>query len=297
MTRLTTLFFLCLPITASAQSLFQINSLRNSAVEHFKAGRYDSSRYYFSKVIKDTTFSDATDHLQLASGYLHLQDSGNFKKHLLYSIEKGGADTGIIFTYFRTNNESGQDYLRQFLGNNFKEHRAKFLATIDTGLQRELDDILYLDQLPRGGGMSQTNFPHIKHIGRYVDSVNYLRVVSLIERGKYPGFHNYGIMSSKYDVVLMHITDHSEDAWNYIFSFLKKQVLAGNITTKQVVSIATRHYQTQKCTYYGSVKKWGAATLCNCEEVDKYRTEIGMETLGAEYRRLGEKLPDCYKEK
>lgn len=288
-------FILQLLSATSAGNLNAIYNLRVKGDEFIKAKQPDSASHYFSKVIEDKIYADATDYLKLSSSLLQLKDTAGFKRHLVYSIEHGGADSSLVFTYFRSNNADNHSYFRLYFDSVFTGYRNTFLSTIDTAVQRELDDILFLDQMPRQGNITKTNLSHIREIGAYVDSVNYLRVVSLIERGKYPGFHNYGIMSSRYDVVLMHTTDHNEEHWNYIFEFLKKEVLKGNITPTQVVTIATRHYSTKfNCTYYGSVRR-GATEICNCEKVDSYRAEIGLDNLKSEYSRLKMQLPDCYK--
>jgi hypothetical protein len=92
----------------------------------------------------------------------------------------------------------------------------------------------------------------------------------------------------------MHISDHNDEQWNFIFEFLKREVIAGNITPTQVVTIATRHYgNNRNCTYYGSTKR-GANELCDCKNVDKYRAEIGLDNLLSEYTRLKMKIPECY---
>jgi hypothetical protein len=93
----------------------------------------------------------------------------------------------------------------------------------------------------------------------------------------------------------MHISDHSEEHWEFIFNFLKQEVMSGDIMANEVLTIATRHFKHKDCTYYGTIK-WGLSTPCDCEQVDKFRAEIGLDSLKEEYQRLKQQLPDCYHE-
>lgn len=253
-------------------------------------------RVCFAKVITDTVYANAVDYLQLASCDLQLKDTTAFKKNLVHAIAKGGADSNLIRIYFRPNTEADKLYLKQVTDIALPKYRTQFLAGIDTTVMREMDDIVAFDQLLRTPEMFQSsNRPYIAAVGRMIDSVNYQRVAALIRQGKFPGYHNFGIGASKYDQVLMHISDHNEAEWQFIFDFLKSEVRKGNIMSKQVASIATRHYgNNNNCSYYGS--KWrDVKELCNCKEVDKYRKEIGLGTLAEESKRRKVLMPDCYK--
>ena len=158
-----------------------------------------------------------------------------------------------------------------------------------------MEDIMYLDQLLRSSKYGKGSELHAKYLGRYTDSVNFVRVKALIESGRYPTFANYGIMSSRYNIVLMHIGDHDEQEWQYLFSFLKQQVLKGDITTKEVVTIVNRHFISGKtpCNYYGS-SRHNAYPICDCNNVDAVRLEVGLDSMINEYRRVGKPIPDCY---
>jgi hypothetical protein len=280
----------------SLASLTATYNLRIKGNTHLETKAFDSAAYFFSKVITDTTYADATDFLCLSCSLLEIKDTPGFKKNLIYSIQNGGADSNMVFIYFRPINASNQIFFKEYFRSIFPDYRQQFLTRIDTAVQQEMEDILYLDQLVHGGGYSKTNQPYMVEIGKLIDSINFKRVRALIEQDKYPGFHNFGIGSSKYSHILMHLGDETEERWNYMFSFVKKQALLGNITQKEVVAMATRHYAAKgKCTYYGSVRR-GETKLCDCNNVDRFRAEIGLDNLKSEYTRLGIKIPECYKE-
>lgn len=280
--------------------------LRVKGGDCLRAKKIDSASFYFSKVIKDTVHANATDYMSLSCARLLLKDTVAFKKHLIYSIEHDGADSAMIAIYFRPLDTSNLAYFKTYLSSVYSEARDAFLKKVDPEIEKEMKDILYLDQICRGpedrayiddlhrrNDSLNANFNHLKFVGGYIDSVNYERVVALIKRHKYPGYHNFGITSAGYNVILMHVSDHNEERWNFIFNFLKQEVMSGDIMPNEVVAIATRHYQHKKCTYYGSIK-WGLTMPCDCEQVDKFRAEIGIDNLKQEYQRLQQKLPDCY---
>ena len=93
----------------------------------------------------------------------------------------------------------------------------------------------------------------------------------------------------------MHVGDIGDEQWKFILNFLILEIKAGNMMQNQVVTIATRHYRRYKCTYYGT-QKWGLTKPCDCENVDKFREEIGLDSLKQEYQRLKLQLPECYHE-
>lgn len=298
---------LCILITAAThaqQSLKEIYLLREKGKTFLQEKKYDSAAHYFSTIITNTTYANATDHLSLSLSRLQLRDTVAFRQQLIHSIENGGADSAIIHFYFRPLDSVGRIFLGTVYTALFPPYHALFLQKVDPRIEQEMKEIAYLDQVCRRqedmqynqlhkNDTTTANRQHIKAIGRYIDSVNYLRVLNLIEQNKYPGFHNFGITASNYSPILMHISDHNETQWNVIHNFLKQQVHAGNIMPNEVVAIATRHYQQKGCTYYGSIK-WGLTKPCDCAQVDKFRTEIGLDNLKQEYERLKQKLPDCY---
>ena len=138
----------------------------------------------------------------------------------------------------------------------------------------------------------------------FTDSINYIRIKQLIKSKKYPGFHSHGIQSSNYTAILYHITDSDEDKFDYIFKFMKDQILKGDMTIEEVRGFVTRHYGNKggrygkPCNYYGTKysyqKRWSDLSLCDCNQVDKFRNDIGLETLSAYYQREVIALPDCY---
>ncbi len=291
----TLYLFLLLFGAGEADNLHTVNTLRNQGDDYIAAKAFDSARVCFAKVINDTMYANAVDYLQLASCNLQLKDTAAFKKNLTHAIAKGGADSNLVRIYFRPNTEEDKVYLKQFTDTALPKYRAVFLTSVDTALMREIDDIVAFDQLVRTPEMIQsTNRPYIAALGRIIDSINYQRVSALIRQGRFPGYHNFGIGASKYDQVLMHIGDHNEAEWQFIFNFLKSEVRKGNIMSKQVAAIATRHYGNNKnCSYYGS--KWrDVKDLCDCKAVDKYRKEIGLGTLAEESKRRKPVMPDCY---
>lgn len=307
--RFSTLTLLCLlwAITLNAD-IKDTYLLRQKGSDCLRAKKIDSASFYFSKLIKDTVHANATDYMSLSCVKLLLKDTGAFKKHLMYSIEQDGADSAMVMIYFRPLDTFNLAYFKNYLATIYSVARALFLKKVDPAIEKEMKDILYLDQICRGpddrayiddlhrhNDSLNPNFDHLRFVGGYIDSVNYERIVALIKRHKYPGYHNFGITSANYNVILMHVSDHSEDRWNFIFNFLKQEVMSGDIMPNEVVAIATRHYQYKKCTYYGSIK-WGLTSPCDCAHVDQLRAEIGLDNLKQEYQRLQQKLPDCYHE-
>jgi hypothetical protein len=286
--------------TYKIESLKKVYLLRVKSNDFIKAKTYDSAAFYLSQITTDATLSNATDNMNLACCLLHMKDTAGFRRELIKSIDPGGADSAIIPRYFRSLNEGDHAFFNQYLLEIFPGYRAQFLKKIDPEIKKEMEEIAFLDQLCRktndNGFPSDTssiNFKHIRVIGRYVDSVNFERVAGLIRQNRYPGFHTFGINSADYDPILMHVSDIGEEQWHFIYSFLKRQLLSGDIMQNQVVAIVTRHYRRNNCTYYG-IKKWGLTTPCDCDQVDKFREEIGLESLKDEYTRLKQNLPECY---
>lgn len=301
------LFFLLLSLTTHAASgIKDIYLLREKGKTLLQEKKYDSAALYFSRITTDDTYANATDYLNLSLCRLQVHDTATFKQHLIHSIETGGADSALVYIYFRPLDSTGHVYFKTIFNTVYATHRNYFLNKVDPAIEKEMKEILYLDQICRRqedllynqqhkGDTTNPNRHHIRTIGRYIDSVNYYRVLALIKSNSYPGFHNFGITASNYSPILMHITDHDEEQWNTIFTFLKQQVHSGNIMPNEVVAIATRHYQKQGCTYYGTIK-WGLTTPCNCAQVDKFRAEIGLESLKQECQRSKQTLPACYHE-
>jgi hypothetical protein len=284
----------------------QLNDLNFVYLQRIKAEtcknnlEIDSAIFIYNKIVRNDVYVNATDFLSLASCYLIKDDTNNFKMNIEYAF-KLGADSVLSFSYFKKLSNKNDLIFKDFLRTNYSQLILLNKPLLDTLVIQELDDILYLDQLFRGNiKVSESNYDYILTMSKYLDSVNLVRIKKLITSNKYPGFHNFGIMSSKYDQILMHISDYSEIDWKFIFEFLKKEVLLGNITPNQLVSITTRHYGNMargifnnKCSYYGSQRR-GNLDLCDCMKVDEFRKSIGLDDLKSEFNRLNIKLPECY---
>ncbi len=284
----------------SMAGLKEVYLLRVKSNDFLRTKVFDSAAFYLSKVVEDRVLANATDYMNLSCCCLHLKDTSGFKQYMIYSIEVGGADSSIIPLYCRSLDSVAHVYLGGFLDTALPKYRAMFLKKVDPEIAREMEEIRFLDQLCRNVfdksypfDTSSSNFKCLRVIGHYSDSVNYDRVVNLIKHNRYPDFHNFGINSANYDPILMHISDIGEEQWNFIYDFLKKQLRRGAIMQNEVVAIATRHFRSKKCTYYGT-KKWGLYVPCDCEHVDEIREDIGLDSLKQEYTRLGQELPECY---
>lgn len=296
-----TITFLLLNFNAVA-NLKDIYILRVKSNDFLKAKKIDSASFYLSKIINDAVYANATDYMNLSCCRLQLKDTAAFQQYLVYSIETGGADSTIIPLYFRSLDSNDNIYFKTFLNSVLPKYRAMFLKKTDPQIEQEMKDIAFLDQMCRKTDdkgyprdTASLNFKHLRAVGRYIDSVNYVRVVDLIQRNKYPGFHNFGITSANYDPVLMHVSDLGDEQWDFIFNFLKQQLNSGDIMQNQVIAIVTRHFKRDNCTYYGT-EKWGLTTPCDCKQVDKFRAAIGLDSLKEEYSRLNKQLPGCYHE-
>lgn len=315
MKHLVTLVLLAMSLTVHAQrknkatnnsvinkseSLKKVYLLRVKSNDFLRAKAYDSAVFHLSQIIKDSIQANATDHMNLACCLLQLKDTAGFRKELIKTIDPGGADSAIIPRYFRSLNDGDHAFFNHYLLEIFPGYRAQFLKKIDPEIKKEMEEISFLDQMCRNtsdngfpNDTSSINFKHLKIIGHYVDSVNFDRVAGLIRQNRYPGFHKFGINSADYDPILMHVSDIGEEQWKFIYAFLKRQLLSGDIMQNQVVAIVTRHYRRNNCTYFG-IKKWGLTTPCDCDQVDQFRAEIGLESLKDEYSRLKQTLPECY---
>ena len=169
--------------------------LRVKSNQFLDAKQFDSVSFYLSLAIKDTVLANATDYMNLSFCRLKLKDTVAFKHFLIYSIETGGADSTITRAYFRGLDSNENAYFTNYISVVLPKYRQIFLKKIDPEIEREMEQIAFLDQVCRNtnviGYPSDTaslNFKCFTVIGHYIDSVNFNRVVSLIKRKKYPDF-------------------------------------------------------------------------------------------------------------
>jgi hypothetical protein len=279
---------------------------RTTADSYKENKRYDSAAIFYNKVAKDEVYADATDLVKLSFCNLATKDQPGFRSNLDKSIVKG-ADSSYIISIYRAVLAPDSSYFHSYLEANYARLRSEFIAGTDTSVIHYMDKIMELDQLVRASFKFDTNYVYLRQIGRFTDSVNFLRVKKLIEDGQYPGSHKYGLQASKYSIVLFHIADDEEPRFEYIFDFMKKQVLKGDMTIGEVRAFATRHYGNtggkygKPCNYYGTKssyqKRWSDLPLCECDKVDELRKEIGLETIKEYYEKEKIALPECYTRK
>ncbi len=300
---LASLFLCSLSSVAQVSKLALTQKNRSIADSYKENKRYDSAAIFYSKVVKDETYADAADFVKLSLCNLATKNQSNFHNNLDMGIIKG-ADSSYIISIYRTIPSQDSGYFHTYFDANFQHLRRKFIAGTDSGLIQYMDKIIELDQMVHASFKLDTNFEYLKQIGHYIDSVNFVRIKKLVEDGKYPGSHKYGMQASKYTIVLYHICDEDEAKFEYLFEFMKKQVLKGDMTVGEVRAFATRHYGNtggkygKPCNYYGTKvsyqKRWSDLPLCDCNKVDELRKEIGLETIKEYYEKEKIALPECY---
>ena len=285
---------------AQLDALQSVQESRFTAKKYLMQENYDSAYFAMSEFIDNAMAVNPFDYLSYALCNYKRNDTTTFLKYLDKAIESG-IEQDMIRGYLRKLTGTDKDYLDTYLNENYLPlHKAGWIK-YDTALINEVISINKLDQLVRDEltrikmDKVDSNYNYLFFLGRQADSINYQRVVRLFESGKYPGYHNCGAIASYFSFTLMHITDGDEKKWQYIFTRLKTEVVAGNISPDEVATIADRHYKGRKenpCSYYGHSGK--TTELCDCQKVDKYRAAIGLESLKEEYELLKQNLPECY---
>lgn len=302
-----TLLLLLISIPAYCQlaRLQEIQANRVTAKDYKQKANWDSACYAYEKFAEDKKYANPYDRLDLSYCCLKRKDTVRFKKFLSRAIEEG-VDTGDIHGFYRKVTDDEKSYLNGFVTGHYGPLHNTFLAHYDTGLISELAIIAEADQRMRrpieemiakdpANWKKEPAADSLLKAGRQLDSLNYIHIMRLCASGKYPGYHNCGAAAKMLTMALLHL-DHSYEDWDNLFQILKQAVLAGNIDPDQVSTIVDRHYlrlAENPCYYYGSMN-WGDKPFFDCKNVDKWRAEIGRESLKSEYERRNRPLPECY---
>ncbi len=280
-------------------TLTEVNTLRTSSEFMILRGQSDSARLVLEEIVKSKKYSNGLDYVTISRCYLISKDATKFKSFLNQGI-LNGTDSSLIVRYFcyfyKGLPTKDSIYLIDYLKTEFKNQFTIYQNKIDTVTINYVNQILDLDQYIRMKLFKRdSNSTFLYFLGRQIDSFNFIRVRELIENDKFPNFKNYGIKSSDYDVILMHISDYNEDQWQFIFKYLKKSLNEGGILPRTVRAIVKRHDRDRKlsCSYYGDSKS-PDLQLCDCEKVDEYRNEVGLDSLANEFKNTNTALPECY---
>lgn len=299
------LLLLCISLAVPARiygqaTLKEVQANRFAGQTYLQAEKYDSAGMAISRFIGHEAFVNPYDYVNFALYRYQLKDTAGFLKYLNKGIE-GGVDSAKIRSFLRKLSASDQSFLGNYLMTNYESLRRKGWCKYDTALIKEANSIAALDQYARDAlmkltaGKADAAYSYLACLQQQADSMNYVRITRLLESGKFPGYHNCGAFASL-TIVLIHSGDYHEGQWDHLFSYLKKEVLAGNILPLELATIADNHYQRGKgklCSYYG---QWTGRTteLCDCKEVDNYRAVIGLPDLQTEYKSKNKSVPECY---
>ncbi len=295
----------CLLVYSSGYSqsatLKNIQQHRSAGQNYLQKEKYDSAYIAIGKVVGNDVFSNPYDYLNFSLCNYKLKDTSGFLTYLNKAIE-GGVDSTKVKSFLRKMTGSDKVFLDNYLNASYESLRKTGWAKYDTVLIKETNSIEQLDQLVRKEFMHLTamkadsNYNYLMFLQKQADSINYVRVASLLKSGKFPGYRNCGAFASL-TFTLIHLGDYGEAEWDYLFNSLKTEVLTGNVLPQEVATIADNHYQRGKgklCSYYG---QWTGRTieLCDCNNIDKYRDAIGLGNLQTDYRSKEKVLPECYK--
>lgn len=293
---LALLLFTVITCSAQLSALHNVQRSRALARYYEHDEKYDSARMMMHKYVDNQKYANPSDWLMYGIISLQTGDTANFNTYISKGIG-AGFDTGMIVHAFAKGLKGpGLQYLRNYLDANFVNIRKEAFPKYDTSLIKEVKLIMELDQLVHANQKFDSNLKYRTFIGLQIDSINYNRIVTLFEAGKYPGYHNCGVYASEINVIMMHVTDSHDDRYQYVMKRLKAEVLKGNISPLEITTIADRHYTGSLVpprSYYGH---WQGrvAELYDCRQVDKFRAEIGLDDLKTEYAQDHRLLPECY---
>lgn len=302
-------FWLVILVTASSPShsqlpiLQQVQQARTEAKQYRQEQSWEKAKLAYLKVVANTTYANPFDHLSLAHCSLKAIDSVGFTKHLATAIAEG-VDTTQIRSFFRSLTAAENARLQNFMAAHFADLHQQFRNTHDTTLIETINTVQVMDQIGRTPlqsilqkkpfSLKDSNIYYLTAVQRMADSINYFQIMRLLEGGQFPGYRTCGAVAASFGQVLLHF-DAAYVNWDYIMLQLKKAVQIGDLDPDQVAGIVDRHYLglASPSYYYGRLK-WGERPFFDCQQVDQFRAEIGIENLQAEYDRGKRALPECY---
>ena len=286
--------------------LRQVQSARTMAKHHAKDTAWSLACEAYRKFAGNPKYANPYDHLDYSYLSLKRGDTATFAQYLEQAI-RGGVDTVTIRRFYRRLGQAEQSRLDRFIADRFEPLHRAGLANYDTTTIRELQSIHELDQLLRtqidkivsvnpSGWKTDSGLHYLTRVAKFADSVNYTRVIRLFRSGRFPGYQRCGAAAISLGQALMHFDGPYVD-WDYVFGMMKGAVLSGDMDPDQVAGIVDRHYLGRPGTsgyYYGRLK-WGEEyPFYDCKQVDRFRAEIGLESLKSEYERGKRALPACY---
>ncbi len=294
-----------LPSSGQLVQLKEVQEYRVMAKYYKQQMVWNSACYAYGKFAENKKYANPYDLLDYSCCCLKNNDTGRFTKYLSRAIEEG-VDTTFINRFYRKVTTNEKNYLDNFINEKFESLRNVFLSTHDTALIATLKSMADRDQVGRGpmeklaakdptGWTKSPAYDSLASLQNPADSVNYFLSMQLFELGRFPGYHNCGAAAADFNLPLLHL-DKAYVDWDKVFKILKQAELAGDIDPSQLAAIVDRHYlrlANNPCYYYGSLK-WGDHAFFDCENVDKLRAEIGLESLRTEYERQKRALPACY---
>lgn len=267
--------------------LRSIESDRYFGEYYLQKGNYNEAWLRFNDIAGNMNYGTPYDYLNITLSYIKctlfkVKDTAHFFTNLDKAIENG-ADSKLIHQYMQPLRDEDKASLDKHLRANYDSLRQKGYAHFDTDLISEVNKM----------------YPNILSApNKRQDAKVYKRLVEL-SAGPFgfPGYHKCGIFAKIVPVLLHLNTYYDSTQWQEMFGIMMQATAEGNLSPEDMERIVDDYYKIKTkihCTLYGH---WTGKTpiLCDCNNVDYHRRQIGLVPLENEYRADSTLLPACYK--